>query len=260
MKHKNIICTLLSCLVSLFVVLPVFSQGLNLLASGQQAFSDLTATEASAMIDANPSLIIIDVREETEYCDDTADVDGPGHIPGALNYPWNSGVLQSSYNDFPADAQILFVCRSGNRSSQAAEFLCLNGYTQIYNMLGGMIAWEGNRSACADIDNDGIFDIADNCPDNCNTQQLDADNDGIGDVCDDTSGCGGCGQPACEVSCDIDNDGILNAEDNCPDNCNIGQSDADSDGIGDACDPDPNCSGCGQDPCEVECHTVVVDI
>jgi hypothetical protein len=54
-----------------------------------------------------------------------------------------------------------------------------------------------------DSDSDGVRDAVDNCPDTCNTQQLDADNDTIGDVCDETSGCGGCGQPACEVSCDI---------------------------------------------------------
>ncbi len=45
---------------------------------------------------------------------------------------------------------------------------------------------------------DGIEDIEDNCPLRCNELQLDADGDGIGDVCDDTPGCGGCGQPACE--------------------------------------------------------------
>jgi hypothetical protein len=47
-------------------------------------------------------------------------------------------------------------------------------------------------------ENDGIEDTEDNCPLSCNELQLDADGDGIGDVCDDTPGCGGCGQPACE--------------------------------------------------------------
>ncbi len=52
-----------------------------------------------------------------------------------------------------------------------------------------------------DMDGDGISDDADNCPDNCNTGQLDADGDSIGDVCDLDPGCGGCGQPACEPEC-----------------------------------------------------------
>ena len=56
-----------------------------------------------------------------------------------------------------------------------------------------------------DSDADSVADLVDNCPNTCNTSQLDADGDGIGDVCDDNPGCGGisCGvpQPACEESC-----------------------------------------------------------
>jgi hypothetical protein len=57
-------------------------------------------------------------------------------------------------------------------------------------------------TAIIESDNDGIPNESDNCPNNCNTQQLDADGDGIGDVCDPTPGCGsGCGQVACETQC-----------------------------------------------------------
>ena len=54
-----------------------------------------------------------------------------------------------------------------------------------------------------DSDNDGIPDVDDNCPDNCNSDQWDADGDEIGDVCDDTPGCGGCGQDLCEHECGV---------------------------------------------------------
>jgi hypothetical protein len=87
-------------------------------------------------------------------------------------------------------------------------------------------------------DGDGINAPEDNCPGFCNVEQLDADEDGIGDVCDDNPGCGGCGQDACELSCDIDvdGDGIVNVLDNCPIDANPDQRDTDSDTIGNVCD------------------------
>ena len=56
-------------------------------------------------------------------------------------------------------------------------------------------------SAPPDTDLDGFSDDIDNCPANCNMQQLDADGDGVGDVCDSTPGCGGSEQPQCEQEC-----------------------------------------------------------
>jgi hypothetical protein len=52
---------------------------------------------------------------------------------------------------------------------------------------------------------------------------------------------------------DRDADGILDSNDNCPNNCNANQADADSDGEGDVCDNTPGCGGCGGDFCETEC-------
>ena len=108
---------------------------------------------------------------------------------------------------------------------------------------------------CIDSDGDTVCDNFDNCPNICNTQQLNADNDLTGDVCDSTPGCGGCGQIDCEVSCegDADSDGIPDVADNCPGICNPSQLDADNDLTGDACDSTPGCGGCGQPDCEADC-------
>jgi hypothetical protein len=109
----------------------------------------------------------------------------------------------------------------------------------------------GTVQVFCDNDKDTVYNDIDNCPNKCNPIQLDADGDGLGDACDITPGCGGCGQPACEVFCDLDADGILNITDNCPNNCNTQQLDADNDDIGDVCDETPSCGGCGETACEV---------
>lgn len=85
-------------------------------------------------------------------------------------------------------------------------------------------------STFADTDSDGEVDLADNCPDDSNADQLDTDGDLVGDVCD-----------PCPTDPDVDGDEVCE-EDNCPNHANPGQEDAENDGIGDACD---TCSGPG---------------
>jgi hypothetical protein len=66
----------------------------------------------------------------------------------------------------------------------------------------GDLLYDGDDPDCAlNTGFDVTSDSGDNCPNKCNSYQLDADGDGIGDVCDDNPGCGGCGQPTCEKEC-----------------------------------------------------------
>ena len=106
------------------------------------AHTNITAQQARDLIDSTSDLVIVDVREPYEYCDDR------GHIPGALNYPWSSGILQARYEELPMDGPVLVVCRSGVRSNQAANFLDSKGFSMVYDMLGGMGAWEWETAPC----------------------------------------------------------------------------------------------------------------
>ncbi|MDM8523743.1 PKD domain-containing protein [Desulfococcaceae bacterium HSG8] len=108
----------------------------------QSRVTRLTAQEAKDMIDTDPELLIVDVREEEEVCGEY------GHIPGSLNYPWNTGVLQEKYEELPKDAGILVICRTGNRSEKAAEFLDSKGFTDVYD-IGGMNTWEWEIMTCS---------------------------------------------------------------------------------------------------------------
>ena len=76
-------------------------------------------------------VFVVDVREDWEYA--------AGHVPGATLIPL--GQLPDRLADIPSDKAVVAVCRSGNRSGQATEFLLQQGY-DVHNMQGGMVSWE----------------------------------------------------------------------------------------------------------------------
>jgi hypothetical protein len=98
-----------------------------------------------------------------------------------------------------------------------------------------------NNCNCPDVDADGICDDDDNCPLIHNPEQNDADEDGVGDVCDLCPM-----DPLDDVDLDGYCDGIgflppkIGDQDNCPWTFNPDQSDVDDDGLGDVCDPCPD--------------------
>lgn len=78
--------------------------------------------------------VILDVREQKEY-------DG-GHILNAKLIPL--GKLNDRMNELEKfrDRSIIVMCRSGQRSATATALLGKQGYTQAYNLSGGVIAWQ----------------------------------------------------------------------------------------------------------------------
>lgn len=108
------------------------------------SYTTLTPSEVQEKLNSASGAIIIDVREESEFCSEG------GHIPGALNYPYSSGVLQETYDELDSEDEMVIVCASGNRSSMASAFLENNGFTAILNMSGGMGAWGSDTETCED--------------------------------------------------------------------------------------------------------------
>ena len=206
------------------------------------AHTDVSVAQALDMVNTNDQLIVVDVRELSEYCGTL------GHIPGALNYPWSSGVLEDTYGELPLEGEILVVCHSGGRSNSASNFLDSQGFTNIYDMNGGMSSWTGQTVGCIDSDGDGVNDDLDNCPGVDNPDQEDGDSDGVGTICDNCPGDSNPNQG------DGDNDQVGNFCDNCPEDSNPNQVDMDCDGIGDACDLFTDCTD-GID-CDNDCDGV----
>ncbi|MDX1413515.1 MAG: rhodanese-like domain-containing protein [Candidatus Promineifilaceae bacterium] len=75
---------------------------------------------------------VLDVREQYEYDEK--------HIPNVTLLPMSE--IEGRLDEIPTDKEVIITCRSGNRSGQVTQFLRQNGYDNVHNMQGGIIAWE----------------------------------------------------------------------------------------------------------------------
>lgn len=111
---------------------PEQAEGVSEVESKNGIYQTLSAEKAMERMEANPEILIVDVRTEEEYKE--------GHIPGAILIP-NEGITVDKPGALPdLDAEIFVYCRSGRRSKEAAEKLVNLGYTNVYD-IGGVIDW-----------------------------------------------------------------------------------------------------------------------
>ncbi|MFZ3167386.1 MAG: rhodanese-like domain-containing protein [Candidatus Methanoperedens sp.] len=98
-------------------------------------YIDISVQQGKGMIDRQ-EVFILDVRTKKEY--------EAGHIKGSTllavqNIPKQE--LVEKLKEIPKDRKILVYCRSGQRSAKASGILIENGYSQVYNMQGGITEW-----------------------------------------------------------------------------------------------------------------------
>ncbi len=108
--------------------------GFNLVGNG--GIKNISTDELGDKLDDDNNqnkIIFIDVREPSEF--------ESGHIEGMVNVPLST--IEAGNAKLSKDAEIVLICRSGNRSMQAAEILKESGYRQIINVEGGIQSWEG---------------------------------------------------------------------------------------------------------------------
>lgn len=75
---------------------------------------------------------VLDVRDEYEW--------NEKHIPGAVHQ--YVGDLEENLPQLPKESEIVVHCSVGHRSGVAVSILKRHGYAGLYNMLGGITAWE----------------------------------------------------------------------------------------------------------------------
>lgn len=103
---------------------------------GRQAttYENIEPAQAKKLI-ATKDPVILDVRTPDEF------ENMPGHIENSVLVPIDE-LRDSSFLKIPKDEEILVYCRSGHRSSWGAKYLAEEGYEHVYNLAGGILAWE----------------------------------------------------------------------------------------------------------------------
>lgn len=93
--------------------------------------ANLTVQQTKPLL-GNPDVLLLDVREQSEY--------DAGHIPGVKLIP--TGQIASRLSEIPKDKPVIVTCRTGNRSAAVTQLLKEQGYTNVHNMEGGIVAWQ----------------------------------------------------------------------------------------------------------------------
>jgi len=91
----------------------------------------ISVEEVFEIIEDNEDYIILDVRTKEEYYE--------GHIWGVVLIPVDE--LERRLGEIPEGKPIIVYCKAGVRSDTAANILIDNGFTQVYDMSGGIDEW-----------------------------------------------------------------------------------------------------------------------
>lgn len=101
----------------------------------------LLPQEANALMSAGAKLVDVRTKAELEWV---------GRVPGAIAVEWNTWPGGKPNPDFivqlqslaAKDVPVMFLCRSGGRSHNAAIAAAQAGYAEVYNVLQG---FEGDK-------------------------------------------------------------------------------------------------------------------
>lgn len=106
---------------------------LAIVQEARKLVQECTVEDVKKRLDKGEKLLIVDVREESEFARD--------HIPGALHL--GKGVIERDVETTIPDItrEIILYCGGGFRSALAAENLGRMGYTRVISMDGGIRSW-----------------------------------------------------------------------------------------------------------------------
>lgn len=118
---KTIICLFLSIL---FFTSCKSKQESN---QNEESFKNLTVEEVIILLEANPDIIVIDVRTPDEIAE-------TGAIENSINIDFKASDFKEKISVLDKDKEYILFCKSGNRSGQASKIMAEMGFSNINNL------------------------------------------------------------------------------------------------------------------------------
>lgn len=102
--------------------------------TGHSDIKNITPEECNALL-KQQDVQLVDVRTEQEY--------GNGHLKDAILINiQGQNFTTNATQQLDKQKPVILYCRSGRRSMQAAKTLVNEGFTTVYNLKGGILAWQ----------------------------------------------------------------------------------------------------------------------
>lgn len=102
--------------------------------TGSGTTKNLSSVAFQSSMDTTKNGLLLDVRTPEEFEN--------GHLKGAINIDFRGDNFKTQIQKLDKHAPIFVYCHSGSRSGQATEMMKDLGFTNVFNLTGGISGWE----------------------------------------------------------------------------------------------------------------------
>ncbi len=118
----------------LWISLASCGQKQNEKSSDQDSASKISLISPEDLNKVNKDIILIDVRTPGEYAS--------GHVENSVNIDFRASNFKELIGELDKNQDVYVYCKVGGRSGSAARMMEDIGFKKVYDLKGGIIAWE----------------------------------------------------------------------------------------------------------------------
>lgn len=132
MSNKKLIPIFFFLVLTVTILIVINSFASDSPVATSQEWKEIDQKEVLLEI-GNENVELVDLREEELYAE--------AHIPGAINIPYEE--FQQRTDELTKDKRVILICHTGRMGVESAEFLVMQGFSDVANFGGGMAVWDG---------------------------------------------------------------------------------------------------------------------